>query len=138
MDDFFGRILVIDDDPDLVEVITEYFVGAGYEVLPASRGVDGLVLAEQRRPDVVLPDTRMTGMTGVQVLQQLRVRLPDLPVVMISGAADIQQARSCLTRGAFDYVSKPFDLNHVHRCVAAALALQRGLDGAGSSHHVRR
>jgi len=121
MDEFFGRILVIDDDPDLVEVVGEYFLGAGYEVMVANRGVDGLMLAEQKRPDVVLLDIRMAGMTGVQVLQQLRVRLPELPVVMISGASDVQLARSCLARGAFDYVSKPFDLNHVHRCVAAAL-----------------
>ena len=122
MDDRFGRILVIDDDPELVELIAEYFVGAGYEVLAAHAGADGLVLAEQKRPDVVLLDIRMKGMTGVQVLQQLRLRAPDLPVVMISGAGDLQLARSCLTRGAFDYVAKPFVLDHVHRCVAAAMA----------------
>ena len=84
------------------------------------------MLAQQKRPDVVLLDIRMPGMTGVQVLQQLRLRAPDLPVVMISGAGDLQIAKSCLTRGAFDYVSKPFDLDHVHRCVAAALARGQG------------
>ena len=126
MDDCFGRILVIDDDPELVDVIEEYFLGAGYEVVAAHRGAEGLMLAEQKRPDVVLLDIRMPGMTGVQVLQQLRLRAPDLPVVMISGAGDLQIAKGCLTRGAFDYVSKPFELDHVHRCVAAALARGQG------------
>jgi DNA-binding response OmpR family regulator len=121
MTQLLGRILLIDDDPELVDVLAEYFAGAGYEVMAAHRGADGLTLADQKRPDVVLLDIRMPGMSGVQVLQQLRLRSPELPVVMISGAGDLQLARGCLTRGAFDYVAKPFVLDHVHRCVAAAL-----------------
>jgi DNA-binding NtrC family response regulator len=121
MTDRLGRILVIDDDPELVDLVTEYFADAGYEVAAARSGREGLALAEQQRPDVVLLDIRMEGMSGVQVLQQLRLRAPDLPVVMISGAGDLQLAKSCLTRGAFDYVAKPFVLDHVHRCVAAAM-----------------
>ena len=116
-----ARILVIDDDPELVAVLTEHFSKAGYAVIGAHHGGDGLMLAEHEHPDVVVLDIRMPGLTGVEVLQQLRLRWPDLPVVILSGAGDPQLAKSCLARGAFDYVGKPFDLNHVHRCVAAAI-----------------
>jgi FixJ family two-component response regulator len=68
----------------------------------------------------VLLDIRMAGLTGVEVLQQLRLRWPELPVIMVSGAGDLDLARSCLSRGAVDYVAKSFDLEHLHRCVSAA------------------
>jgi CheY-like chemotaxis protein len=116
-----GRLLVIDDDPEIVEMVVEYFAGAGYEVIAAHHGGDGLMLAEQERPDIVLCDIRMPGLSGVEVLQQIKLRWPDLPVVVVSGISDAAVARRCLVRGAFDYVTKPFNWEYLHRCVAAGL-----------------
>ena len=119
---YLGRILAIDDDHNIIGVVVDYFGEAGYEVITAHHGGDGLMLAEQERPDVVLLDIRMAGLTGVEVLQQLKLRWPELPVIMVSGAGDLDLARGCLSRGAIDYVAKPFDLEHLHRCVTAALS----------------
>ena len=121
MDDSLGRILVIDDDPEVVGLFTDYFCDAGYQVVTAGHGGDGLMLAAFERPDVVLLDIRMAGLDGLEVLEELLAQWPALPVVMVSGAGESELAQQCLTRGAFDYVSKPFELEHVHRCVAAAI-----------------
>jgi len=117
-----GRLLIVDDDPAIVEMVVDYFTGAGFEVFGAHHGGDGLMLAEQESPDMVLLDIRMPGLSGVEVLQQLKLRWPGLPVVIVSGAGDAALARRCLKRGAFDYVSKPFNWEYLHRCVGAALA----------------
>jgi len=116
-----GRILIIDDDVALVEFLTSSFMESGFDVIGAHHGGDGLMLADVHKPDIVLLDVRMPGMSGVEVLQQMRTRWPWLPVIVITGLADAQLARALLQRGAFDYVAKPFDVDHLQRCVAAAL-----------------
>jgi DNA-binding response OmpR family regulator len=116
-----GRLLVVDDHPDTVAMVVEYFEHAGYDVFGVHNGPDALSTLEVKHPEVVLLDIRMPGMTGIQVLQQIRVRWRELPVIMVSGADDLELARSSLHRGALDYVQKPFDFEILHRCVAAAL-----------------
>ena len=119
-----GVILVIDDEPDVVEVISVYFGNSGYEVVGAQHGGDGLMLAELHRPDVILLDIMMPGIDGVEVLQQLRLRWPEIPVVMLTAVSDVAIAKSALRRGAFDYVPKPFEWEHLERVVAAALTVK--------------
>lgn len=116
-----GSILVIDDEQDVVDLLSVYFSGSGYEVVGATQGADGLMLADFHRPDVVLLDIMMPGLGGVEVLQQLRLRWPNLPVVMLTAVADVEIARSTLRRGAFDFIPKPFECEHVERVVAAAI-----------------
>ena len=117
-----GRILVIDNEPDILEVVSIYFDEGGYEVITAPDGTEGLALAEQHHPDVVLLDIRMPGLSGLDVLSLMRMRWPRLPVIMLTAVVDVELAKGTLRRGSFDYVRKPFDLHHLHRRVAAALA----------------
>ena len=117
-----GRILIVDDQPDVTDVVSMYFTIAGYEVVSANSGSAALLLAETRRFDVVLLDIIMPGMDGVSVLHHMRLRWPDRPVIMLTAVADLERARGTLHSGAFDYVAKPFDLDHLHRCVAAAIS----------------
>lgn len=116
-----GCILVIDDEPDVIDMLTVYLTGSGYHVISAAHGGDGLMLAELHRPDVVLLDIMMPGIGGVEVLQQLHVRWPELPVIMVTAVADVKVAKATLRRGAFDFVPKPFEWDHLERVVAAAL-----------------
>jgi two-component system response regulator (stage 0 sporulation protein F) len=116
-----GRILIVDDEEPVREVLTEYFAGQGYTVESAGGGAEALEAAGRTRPDLVLLDVRMPGMDGVQVLRRLRERHPGLAVIMITANEDVALARQTLQLGAFDYVAKPFDFDYLDRAVAAAL-----------------
>ena len=115
------RVLLIDDEPDLLEVMTDSLDDRGWDVTTASNGPDGLASAARQRPDVVLLDLRMAGVSGVDVLLEMQRRWPGLPVIMLTGTTDMQLATELLRMGAFDYVRKPFDRDHLYKCLAAAL-----------------
>jgi DNA-binding response OmpR family regulator len=116
-----GRVLVIDDDFETVDLLTAILSDCGYDVFSALNGGDGLMLADVERPDVMLLDLHMPGVPGFDVLRRVRMVRPDLPVVIVSGQTDVNLARATLDSGAVDYIAKPFDPETLIRAVAAAL-----------------
>jgi two-component system, OmpR family, response regulator len=120
-----GRILVVDDEPDLVTILTKYFTAAGYTVDAASHGGDALIAVSQYQPDVVVLDVMMEGIDGVQVLQRIRSLDPAIRVIMITGSSDTTLKPTTMSMGAFAYVSKPVSLQHLHEAVSAAFARPR-------------
>ena len=117
-----GRILVVDDEAPVREVLTEYFSTEGYAVEAATSGLEALSAVSGGRADLVLLDVRMPGLDGVQVLRRIRQMSTPLPVIMVTANEDATLARETLTLGAFDYVAKPFDFDYLDRAVAAGLA----------------
>lgn len=117
-----GRILVVDDEAPVREVLTEYFSTEGYAVEAATSGLEALSAVSGGRADLVLLDVRMPGLDGVQVLRRIRQMSTTLPVIMVTANEDATLARETLTLGAFDYVAKPFDFDYLDRAVAAGLA----------------
>lgn len=115
-----SRILVVDDEPAVAEVLLDFFAEAGYTVDVALTGRDALTLIQRTPPDVVLLDIRMPDMDGVEVLRRIRAAHPTLPVIMITANDDIGLARATLKMGALDYVSKPFDYGYLAQAVATA------------------
>jgi two-component system, response regulator, stage 0 sporulation protein F len=115
-----GRILVVDDEGAVREVLCDYFVDRGYAVVQAANGQEALATFARERPDVVLLDIRMPGLDGVQVLKRLREADPHVAVIMVTANEDVGLARETLSIGAFDYVAKPFDFDHLSRMVVAA------------------
>jgi two-component system response regulator (stage 0 sporulation protein F) len=126
MADLLGRILIVDDEAPVLEVLSEYFATQGYAVDTASNGAEALAAAERLRPDLVLLDVRMPGMDGVEVLRKLRDLDRQLAVIMVTANEDVALARETLKIGAFDYVSKPFDFRYLDRAVAAGLVQTAG------------
>jgi DNA-binding response OmpR family regulator len=120
-----GRVLVVDDEPEITAVLEEHFRAVGYEVDVAHNGADALRMAVARRPDAVLLDVTMPGPDGGEVLGRLRAVDPTVAVVMLTGNGDVELARKLLRAGAFDYVPKPFQLDVLERVVATAVALGR-------------
>jgi two-component system, response regulator, stage 0 sporulation protein F len=125
-----GRILVVDDEAPVREVLTEYFATEGYTVEQATSGVEALSAVRGRRADLVLLDVRMPGLDGVQVLRRIRELDDSVPVIMVTANEDIGLAKETLKLGAFDYVAKPFDFDYLDRAVAAGLARTLGSTGA--------
>ena len=117
-----GRILVVDDEAPVREVLTEYFATEGYAVEAATSGLEALSAVRGGRADLVLLDVRMPGLDGVQVLRRIRELTDSVPVIMVTANEDVTLARETLTLGAFDYVAKPFDFDYLDRAVAAGLA----------------
>lgn len=116
-----GRILVVDDEPDVVSMLTKYFEDAGYVVDAAAHGGDALIAVSQYRPDVVVLDILMEGLDGVQVLDRIRALDPAIRVIMITGSGDLTLQPTAMAKGAFAYVKKPVALEELHQAVAAAL-----------------
>jgi two-component system, response regulator, stage 0 sporulation protein F len=117
-----GRILVVDDEAPVREVLTEYFETEGYAVEAATNGLEALSVVSGGRADLVLLDVRMPGLDGVQVLRRIRELTDSVPVIMVTANEDVTIARQTLMLGAFDYVAKPFDFDYLDRAVAAGLA----------------
>jgi len=120
-----GRVLVVDDEEHVTEIIEEYFTSLGYEVDIAHDGADALRRAVAVRPDVVLLDINMPGVTGDEALNRLHAIDPTVPIVMLTANADEDVARDLLRRGAMDYVTKPFQLETLDRVIATAVAVGR-------------
>ena len=136
MSDGLGRILIVDDEPDVLELLSVYFSDGRFEVMTAQQGADAVMIANFHRPDAVLLDILMPGMDGVQVLRAIRAMDSTIPVVMVTANADEKIARDTLTMGAFDYVPKPFEFDVLDRVVVAAVAA--GADRAWSAFGIHR
>ena len=116
-----GRMLIVDDEASVRDVLCDYFVARGYAVIAAADGHEALAAFARERPDVVLLDVRMPGLDGLTVLKRLREADPEVAVIMVTANEDLAVARETLSVGAFDYVAKPFDFDHLSRTVVTAI-----------------
>jgi DNA-binding response OmpR family regulator len=120
--DGLGRVLIVDDEPDVVSLLQELLERYGCEVDTAATGPEALTAFLSGLPDVVLLDLRLPEMSGAEVFRRMRIQDRTLPIVIISASEDVDLARALLAQGAFDYVTKPFDLAYLDRVVATALS----------------
>lgn len=104
-----NRILVVDDDESLRRVMQMQLEEAGYEVLVAAQGVNGLNLIEDITPDLVITDLRMPGISGLDLLRKLREAYPETTVIMITAFGTVSTAVEAMKAGAYDYITKPVD-----------------------------
>ena len=102
-----SKILIIDDEPIMLENMAVYFQDSGFSVIQAGDGKEGLKAFAGHQPDLVLLDLRMPGMDGLEVLSRLKKRSPDTPVIVVTGEGGMGDAVSALRLGAYDFVTKP-------------------------------
>ena len=115
------RILVIDDEPAVVDILVTCLREEGYGALGAETSDEGLKLAIVSRPELVLLDIALPGMNGIELLKRIRSIIPTTRVIMVSGNTDPVLAREALELGALAYVDKPFDFAYLKRVIAMAL-----------------
>ena len=120
-----SRMLIVDDDSEMRESLGTLFSGDGHACELAADGPSALQLVEQQTFDVIVSDIYMEGMSGLELLDRVRVKSPALPVVLITGAGGVQQAVEAIKRGAFQYVLKPCDGDELRRAVCGALDSRR-------------
>ncbi|TQV71436.1 response regulator [Aliikangiella marina] len=118
----FRKVLVIDDEPLVRQSIAVYLEDSGYDIIEAQDGQQGVELFKSNLPDVVLCDLRMPGMDGLEVLKTMTEIAADTPVIMVSGAGQINDVVEALRLGALDYIVKPVtDMAVLENAVANAL-----------------
>lgn len=114
------KILVVDDEYYIRDLLKKSLSKEGYEVIDVENGVLAIELVEREKFDLVISDIRMPKMSGMELFRRIRSEFPDLPVILVTGYADIEGARKALKEGAVDYISKPFKLEELLKSVHEA------------------
>ncbi|MCR4948360.1 MAG: sigma-54 dependent transcriptional regulator [Treponema sp.] len=114
-------ILTIDDEENIRNGLADNFELEGYEVKQASSGEEGLALIAQGGIDLVITDLRMDGISGSEVVKQVTTEHPGIPIIVLTGHGSIDDATAALKAGAFDFLTKPLDLDHLNKIVKNAL-----------------
>jgi CheY-like chemotaxis protein len=116
-------ILVVDDEPSTRRELRKFLEGKGYDVVEASSGDEGIEVYWQERPDVVLLDMMMPGMSGLAALQELRALDPEACVIVVTALHDEVLANQAMDEGAFEYITKPINCEHLEMVLMTKLAL---------------
>ncbi|OGA25677.1 MAG: two-component system response regulator GlrR [Betaproteobacteria bacterium RIFCSPLOWO2_02_FULL_67_26] len=127
------RILVVDDDPDLLRLIEIRLAASGYAVTTAASGERALAQISAARPHVVVTDLRMGGMDGMALFEAIRAGHPTLPVIVLTAHGTIPDAVAAVKLGVFGYLTKPFEPRGLLAEVERALATAGSLPDAGSA-----
>lgn len=101
-------ILVVDDEPNYLVVLSELLKDEGFEVFTASDGTAGLKIVEDVDLDVVITDMQMPGMNGMEFLKKIKEKFSDLPVIVVTAFAEVEKAVEAMSSGAYNYLAKPF------------------------------
>src|SRR5262245_20904693 len=120
-----ARVLVVDDEASVVEVFEECLSTQGYQLTMASSGEHAVRLLPTLRPDIILTDLNLPGLSGLEVMRAAKAVDPEVCVVVVTGYASASTAIDALRQGAYDYVTKPFDLDDVLQIVERGLANRR-------------
>jgi len=112
------RVLIVEDDERLAEIFRDFIGELGYQPFIVGSAEDGLSALAAARPDAIMLDVRLPGMSGVEFLSQTAVRESEVPVVVVSGVATENEARACLKLGALDFIRKPVTLERLGQVLA--------------------
>jgi len=109
------KILIVEDSREILENTIEILELAGYTVISAVNGAHGLMMTATQKPDLILCDMRMPQMSGSEMLEELRKNpeTKDIPFIFFTASAEKSEIQKGLDSGAFDYIVKPFDADHL-------------------------
>ena len=121
-------ILVVDDDPNICWAFEQFLQGEGYTTLIASNAEDGLKLVAEQKPDLVLLDVRLPGISGLEALQQIKASHRQTQIVVMSAYDSVENTIQSMCLQAFDFLPKPIDLNQVRSVLDRATQLYQARD----------
>lgn len=114
-------VLVVDDEKNIREGLGEYLRLEGYEIVLAADGREGAQAADRGDIDLVITDLRMPGLSGHELLKQVASRYPSVPVIVLTGHGTVEDAVNAMRNGAYDFITKPVNLDHLSILVKRAL-----------------
>ena len=118
-------ILIVDDEKNYPLILSAVLEEEGFETLTATNGQNALKLLEQADVDLVLTDMKMPGMDGIALLEHIKTRDPELPVIMMTAHGTVDKAVEAMQKGAYSYILKPFDNNQLVIFVNKAVGMYR-------------
>jgi len=122
------RMVIVDDEQEVLDELSEVFSEYGYEIETARGGEEALRKVKEKRPHVMLLDIRMPGMDGIEVLRRVRELDPSLGIIMVTAVMEENLAKEAMTLGAFDYITKPIDLDYLRTSVVIKIINMLGSD----------
>ncbi|MDX9723445.1 MAG: response regulator [Myxococcota bacterium] len=117
-----NRVLVIDDEPDMLQMLSFMLGLDGFEITAASSGAEALEVVRREDFDLVLTDLRMPGMDGLTLINALKQLAPQLRVIVATGYATAETSAQCAASGAYALIKKPFELTELSALLREALA----------------
>ena len=135
-----AKILLVEDDPAIVVTLHRVLAGEGYEVSIEKTGDSGLARAKESAVDLVITDLKLPGLSGLELVRQLHIARPRLPILMVTAHGSTETAIEATQSGAYDYLLKPFDIPELLKLVEDAVAASRLMSepvqiGAASPSH---
>ncbi len=119
------RLLVVDDEPGMRELLEIMLSQEGYTVRTAATGEEGFKMYRQQEPDLVLTDVKMPGMSGLDLIREIRSVNPSIPIIAITAYSSAEDAVRAVREGAYDYLSKPFEIEDLRIIIRNALETRR-------------
>jgi DNA-binding NtrC family response regulator len=116
-----SKLLVVDDESKMRRVLQLFFEDSGYSVAQAENGEEALQTLDSVRPDLVICDMRMPRMNGMELLQRVKQKSPDLPVIIMTAYGEVKTAVEAMKLGAENYVTKPLDMEELRILVSRAM-----------------
>jgi len=116
-----GRILVVDDEVEACNVLEEFLSAKGHDVHTALDGPTAISKFQEVKPQLVFLDMIMPGMGGLDVLKEMKKIDPGVTVIMVTVVTDHEQAKETIESGAYDYITKPVDLNYLENVMMVKL-----------------
>ncbi len=117
-----AKIVIIDDEPSILQLMTKLCEGMGHETHSFQTGAQGMKGIEQVNPEVLIVDLRIGDMNGLQIIEQCSQAYPNMDIIMVTGYGTVETAVEAMKLGAFDYLTKPFELDDLQRTINRALS----------------
>src|SRR6187402_405716 len=116
-----AKVVIIDDEAAILQLVTQFSRGLGHTPIPCPTGAEGLAAIREHKPELLIVDLRIGETDGMDVIKQVRIDSPSTAIIMITGHGSVETAVEAMRLGAFDYLTKPFDLPDLKRTMEQAL-----------------
>jgi len=132
-----AKIIIIDDEASILKLMGQVATRMGHQVFMHLTGKEGMAAMETEKPELLIVDLKIPDMNGLQIIQDCRARYPQTEVVMVTGYGSVETAVEAMKLGAFDYLTKPFDLEDLQRTINRAMQKTGGAPASNTSGAVR-
>ncbi len=116
----YERVLLVDDEEDFIEVLSERMRARGLEVDTATNGMDALKLVEKKYYDAIILDLQMPGIDGIETLKMIRGKNPDSQIILLTGQATVEKSVEAVKHGAVEFLQKPAEINKLMEIIKEA------------------